>query len=168
MNDIRPIETHYAGCRFRSRLEARWAVYFDALGIRWEYEPEGYELPDGTCYLPDFWLPQVGLFAEVKPRTFTPAEVAKAAALPCPCVMLDGPPDARVYWSAGLNEYGYRDDYCLEEGHRYWEHEGRFYMGSGADFDDPASWGPDYVGDMWDTAAITAARSARFEHGECG
>lgn len=55
---IRAIETRYGGCRFRSRTEARWAVFFDALGIAWEYEREGYELPSGR-YLPDFWLPQI-------------------------------------------------------------------------------------------------------------
>lgn len=65
---IRPIETWYAGCRFRSRLEARYAVLFDHLGIRWEYEPQGYlvgpnhDLP----YLPDFWLPAERLWVEVK------------------------------------------------------------------------------------------------------
>jgi hypothetical protein len=30
--DLRPIETRYRGFRFRSRLEARWAVFFDAAG----------------------------------------------------------------------------------------------------------------------------------------
>lgn len=35
MGDITPIQTRYAGCLFRSRLEARWAVFFDHLGIRW-------------------------------------------------------------------------------------------------------------------------------------
>ena len=34
--------TKYAGILFRSRLEARWAVFFDALGISWEYEPETF------------------------------------------------------------------------------------------------------------------------------
>ena len=29
---LRPIETHYNGYRFRSRLEARWAVFFEAMG----------------------------------------------------------------------------------------------------------------------------------------
>ena len=44
---IKAIETRYAGYRFRSRLEARWAVFFDTLGLKWQYEPEGYELdPD--------------------------------------------------------------------------------------------------------------------------
>lgn len=54
MGRIKPIETEYNGYRFRSRLEARWAVFFDALGVRYEYEPEGFELPSGKLYLPDF------------------------------------------------------------------------------------------------------------------
>ena len=53
---IKAIETVYKGYRFRSRLEARWAVFFDALGVKWEYEPQGFELEDGTRYLPDFWI----------------------------------------------------------------------------------------------------------------
>lgn len=70
---IKAIETHYAGCRFRSRLEARWAVFFDRLGIEWEYEPEGFETSAGW-YLPDFRLPCVpgpkinrNVWFEVKP-----------------------------------------------------------------------------------------------------
>ena len=50
---IKPIETVYKGYRFRSRLEARWAVFFDAFGLVWQYESEGYQLPNGW-YLPDF------------------------------------------------------------------------------------------------------------------
>ena len=56
---MKAIETHYNGYRFRSRLEARWAVFFDTLGVRYEYEPEGFELDDGTWYLPDFLLHDV-------------------------------------------------------------------------------------------------------------
>lgn len=58
---IKAIETKYDGYRFRSRLEARWAVFFKVLGVPFEYEPEGFVLSDGTPYLPDFWLPTVGL-----------------------------------------------------------------------------------------------------------
>lgn len=54
MPEIKAIETEYNGYKFRSRLEARWAVFFDALGVKYEYEPEGYETKDGTRYLPDF------------------------------------------------------------------------------------------------------------------
>ena len=71
---MKAIETHYNGYRFRSRLEARWAVFFDTLGIRYEYEPEGFEMDlcgsDGTVtirYLPDFYIPDFKLYGEVKP-----------------------------------------------------------------------------------------------------
>ena len=68
---IAPIQTRYKGYNFRSRLEARYAVFLDALKLRWEYEPEGFELPSGW-YLPDFrvQMPQLlpGFFwLEVKP-----------------------------------------------------------------------------------------------------
>ena len=39
-----PIETSYRGHRFRSRLEAKWAVAFDHLGVQWKYEPQGYHV----------------------------------------------------------------------------------------------------------------------------
>ena len=87
--DIKPIETEYKGFLFRSRLEARYAVFFDTLGVKWEYETEGYEI-DGIRYLPDFWLPMVtcrndevsGVFVEVKPAIrLTPVEENKITAL---------------------------------------------------------------------------------------
>lgn len=65
---IKAIETRYAGCRFRSRLEARWAVFFDTCDIGWDYEVQGYEIKTGGSrirYLPDFRLDN-GQFAEVK------------------------------------------------------------------------------------------------------
>lgn len=65
---IKAIETYYNGYRFRSRLEARWAVFFDTVGITYEYEPEGFNV-DGECYLPDFYLPKFDVYAEVKPPT---------------------------------------------------------------------------------------------------
>lgn len=63
---LTPIPTRYAGILFRSRKEARWAVFFDELGVRWEYEPEGFELPSGRRYLPDFRLPGLRAWFEVK------------------------------------------------------------------------------------------------------
>jgi nucleoside 2-deoxyribosyltransferase len=71
---VRAIETSYRGYRFRSRLEARWAVFFDAAGIDWQYEVEGYVVK-GERYLPDFWLPGLQTFVEIKP---TAEEVERA------------------------------------------------------------------------------------------
>ncbi|MBR3236798.1 MAG: hypothetical protein IKF99_00300 [Oscillospiraceae bacterium] len=61
MQNLKPITTYYKGYKFRSRLEARWAVFFDACGVKWEYEPEGFDLGDGLYYLPDFLLRGVQL-----------------------------------------------------------------------------------------------------------
>jgi len=65
LSDIKAIETRYKGYRFRSRLEARWAVFFDTLGIEWRYEVEGFDV-NGRPYLPDFFLPALGIYVEVK------------------------------------------------------------------------------------------------------
>lgn len=65
--DIKPIETLYNGYRFRSRLEARWAVFFDTLNVEYTYEPEGIVLQNGEYYLPDFYLPKLETFVEIKP-----------------------------------------------------------------------------------------------------
>ncbi|MCC6419519.1 MAG: hypothetical protein IT429_14900 [Gemmataceae bacterium] len=86
MIGIKAIETSYKGYRFRSRLEARWAVFFDALGISWEYEKQGYNLPSGP-YLPDFWLPYTGaeygwgFWVEIKPIPLTTHETQLLAEL---------------------------------------------------------------------------------------
>lgn len=60
---IKAIPTTYSGVNFRSRLEARWAAFFDLAGIRWDYEPLDME-----GWTPDFRLDlQEPLYAEVKP-----------------------------------------------------------------------------------------------------
>lgn len=61
------IETIYKGIKFRSRLEARWAYYFDLCGFEWMYESEGFHLSDGSMYLPDFYIPRLNMFVEIKP-----------------------------------------------------------------------------------------------------
>ena len=73
----KPIETHYGGYRFRSRREARWAVFFDVLGLTYEYEKEGFNLPSGK-YLPDFWLPDWKMWVEIKGNN--PSEYEKQLA----------------------------------------------------------------------------------------
>jgi len=75
-----PIQTKFDGYHFRSRLEARWAVFFKTLGIPYEYEKEGYSL-EGTPYLPDFWLPEQSSFVEIKGQDPTKEELDKAEKL---------------------------------------------------------------------------------------
>lgn len=76
MGQIKAIETIYNGYRFRSRLEARWAVFFDTLGVEYEYEPEGFDLGNGEKYLPDFLLslPEGKSWFEIKHSEWEPKE----------------------------------------------------------------------------------------------
>lgn len=63
---LRAIQTEYGGYRFRSRTEARWAIFLDTLGVPYEYEKEAYHFGPGGQYLPDFWLPEQKCFVEIK------------------------------------------------------------------------------------------------------
>lgn len=105
---IKAIETKYKGYNFRSRTEARWAVFFDALGLKWEYEPEGFQLESGW-YLPDFkvyypgrcdnerhhqWFECKGDLREVSEADWKRlVEFDTREGL----VILDGAPDVRMY-----------------------------------------------------------------------
>lgn len=75
---MKAIETEYKGYKFRSRLEARWAVFFDAANIQYDYELEGYEIGNGEWYLPDFYLPKFQIFVEIKPKGMTKEQRAEA------------------------------------------------------------------------------------------
>lgn len=64
MQTISAIPTDYRGVHFRSRLEAKWACFFDNVGWPWEYEPI-----DLDGYIPDFILPfYEPMLVEVKPE----------------------------------------------------------------------------------------------------
>lgn len=66
MGKTKSIPSIYKGVTFRSRLEARWAAVFDHYEVPWAYEPDAYDTPSGF-YLPDFYLPTLHTFVEVKP-----------------------------------------------------------------------------------------------------
>lgn len=62
---LKAIDTPYKGYLFRSRTEARWAVFWDKIGLPFEYEVEGYDL-SGVWYLPDFSIAAWDAFVEIK------------------------------------------------------------------------------------------------------
>lgn len=56
------IETAYRGYLFRSRLEAKWAAFFDLCGWPWSYEPK-----DLGGWIPDFAIGEHPVLVEIKP-----------------------------------------------------------------------------------------------------
>ena len=79
---ISAIPTNYNGIKYRSRTEARWAVFLDKARIQFRYEPEGYQT-DGGLYLPDFELAEATrrTFFEVKPGRPTTEEIDRMSGL---------------------------------------------------------------------------------------
>ena len=163
--EIKAIETVYRGYRFRSRLEARWAVFFDALNITWEYEPEGFELSNGDRYLPDFRLPtfQGGIWAEVKPDRGDFQKMAQlckdtdGSALLC-----NGTPDFRCYTFLWVENGEAHTVWGIPNANQAWE-EDRLYLCPGFENDDGTVDDHDLLGTPY-INAVHAARSARFEH----
>ncbi|QUH01420.1 hypothetical protein HUO13_11910 [Saccharopolyspora erythraea] len=189
---MKSIETEYAGYRFRSRLEARWALAFDELELEFAYEPDGFVLPwrfreqwypraSKFRYLPDFFLPDLGLWAEVKGR-FTAHDHTKT-----------------INGAAALSESG-NDVLVLGEVFRQPRGQSRrpwrLHFAGGEltatpwpPVEDPpveliaSEHDPQAIGNAVDLlrgyvceeplpadylAAFRAAQRARFEHGECG
>lgn len=66
MSELKAIPTKYNGYIFRSRTEARWAVFFENAGIKFYYEPEGINIRGSINYLPDFYLPDSDTWFEAK------------------------------------------------------------------------------------------------------
>lgn len=66
MKKIFAIPTHYNGTEFKSRFESDVAKWMDDCKIKWEYEPRSFLLKSGRHYMPDFWLPQLEQWIEVK------------------------------------------------------------------------------------------------------
>ena len=92
---MKALETTYREIKYRSRTEARWAVFFDEIRVPYSYEPEGFDL-DGDWYLPDFWLPAPGVWFEVKGIAPNEREVRVAKTLSrvsrCPVLIAVGQP----------------------------------------------------------------------------
>lgn len=173
------IQTLYHGVYFRSRLEARWAVFFDELGILWEYEKEGYEFSDGSRYLPDFWLPELKIWVEIKGEQPTEEEERKMDWLVVEtghsaCIFFGNIPNGEYqseypFWFGGDGtgcDVGYEMTQCPECGiygivYSGWAHR----LSCDCYDEDRRCKSPDMSGVY---RAYDIARSARFEHGEKG
>lgn len=195
---IQAIETRYAGHRFRSRLEARWAVCFDRLGLTWHYEPQGVKIADAR-YLPDFYLDgpicsAQSLFAEVKGMLMADdlRKILPLAEAGSPVVVLGDIPKAGV---GGPHFHLFRRRPTTGQGVDV--HKVSFYPTAGAGWSLQPFGFPLAIGDITDDRmiktlpdvladreigrrsgwmdvppeveqAFRAARSARFEFGESG
>lgn len=193
--DIKPIETRYAGCRFRSRLEARWCVFLDALDIKWLYEPQGFTV-GGKPYLPDFYLPEIDFWVEVKGdergldkdllREFVTADnrILILGQIPDPwasgewgwTLLYPEPVDHPDIYING--EYGWSTPPELQPimgltsfvHRRVCKFLWTFHPDNSGPWE-PEMWTVPYLDrtSLNSTSdAYQAARSARFEHGECG
>ena len=150
---IKAIETHYKGYRFRSRLEARWAVCYDNSTIfksgyqSWDYEPEGVETPHGR-YLPDFLVhnPNWKVVVEIKPaHLLTDAERADAW--------------SKIYWAA--KSLGARWGFLVEG--LPWDYK---CWCLDFEWDEGTHWFRHALSCWPDSDGVRAAKQARFEHGE--
>jgi hypothetical protein len=159
------IQTRVNGYHCRSRLEARWIVFFTELGFEFWYEPEGYRLSNGLLYLPDFYFPQIRMYGEVKPEVLTRDEMDKAGGLVLDSgkalILLVGPPDFKTYdaiWPD--NSYPTEADVVLDIAWHpsYYQIEKRLYADTGG-----IGWTSE--SDFTDEykSAIYKSRSVRFE-----
>jgi hypothetical protein len=189
---IKAIETEYKGYRFRSRLEARWAIFFDGINLKYEYEQEGYNLgkPVGY-YLPDFWFPLLKIYCEIKPAGVVIDEKLYNTFRDniTPILVIKGTP-----WDYDATWYGW--DIC-DSGGGAGEFDAAFLSISGcggfqsivlndsrsdrefginnifesAPFTENMCFLPQPARNMdynkyYDTVAIAKSKRARFEHGE--
>jgi hypothetical protein len=137
------IQTKYHGVLFRSRIEARWAVFYDAMKIEWEYEKEGYQLPGNLgAYLPDFWIPSLSCWVEIKGKSPSGEEQERCRVLanltgnmvylfygkipsPNPESGMDGDESSHAYFPDLGEDYGYWWCRCLTCGSVGIEYNGR-------------------------------------------
>jgi hypothetical protein len=156
--ELIPIDTEYNGYYFRSRLEARYAVYFDKLGWKYEYEAEGYKLDSGF-YLPDFYFPEIDCFAEVKAKKLNELEMKLCYELTerlsnnnqqIKVLLLEGQPDYKTFRGISA-DFLYDDIIPITKGDKYYP----FFLNGSTLFDKHIF--------SKEGKALIKAREARFE-----
>lgn len=188
---IKPIETEYKGYRFRSRLEARWAVFFETVGVDWVYEPEGFDLGNGLYYLPDFLIRGMGerspenLYVEVKGhmtevdakkiKSFANVQWGQKVTVDNPILVVGNIPNAENIGTL-INEVAdtsynsvepFLFNFELIDGDYYASHLLAKKHGQLGLFGDDSSYLTGFD-EALTLHAYRTARRARFEHGEQG
>ncbi len=170
---IKAIETYYKGHKFRSRLEARWAVFFETAGIRWIYEQEGFVV-NNKPYLPDFFLPDLGYF-EVKGRYEYDDELMQEFANEIGQPLFVAFEEIPIpEWGKGYLKTFIPNSYPQEGEMMYWGYSDMFLQCDGCGkisvqnevYDTIKSNCCEGSREMTIEHALLAAREARFEHGE--
>lgn len=91
--DLVAIPSTYRGASAKSRLEVRWMIFLDSLGIPWEYERCVWI--DGRRRYPDLWLSEQQVWCEIKPA-HTPVNLDRSLAIAeatgSPTLWISGPP----------------------------------------------------------------------------
>lgn len=104
---IPPKQTVYRGVLFRSLLESRWAELLDELGHRWDYEPKAFHSLQSGSYLPDFYLPDLGMWAEVKPTKLDELAMRKVMELSArtgeDTILMEGSPQRGILRAVGVS-----------------------------------------------------------------
>lgn len=186
--ELKPIETEYNGLRFRSRIEARWAVFFEEARISYEYEKEGFDL-GGHYYLPDFWLPEKDCWVEIKGKSSALVDISDGTEDRITedaekCMLLAQQSQKSVLYLCGqipnlsydVSKHGLpvtRDEWhCLAiQGVSWteitpewdWYHVPSKERFSGLE---PLWYGNRHNAWLFNEPALRTARMARFEHGE--
>ncbi len=157
---IQPIPTTFNGVTYRSRLEARWAVFFFCLYVPLTYEPERFQLYGGS-YLPDFYLPSEGAYLEIKPNKPYPNEKLKCFRLARkakkPVVLLWGRPQV------GMHQIWVFDGVGEDWRRRHYDQFGIFadcrHLAAYSERDDKEfmeAISPDHTGEEWPLIARTS------------
>ena len=100
--EAKPLPTTYDGTNFRSRLEAKWAAFFNLLGWHWEYETStafGEWMPDFTLLLHDESRTEQRVYVEAKPKKHLAAAIEKIEKSGCDdpvLILADGPDGFRA------------------------------------------------------------------------
>lgn len=113
---MQSIDTLYNGNYFRSRLEARWAVFFDNAFIKYQYEPEGFK-HNGSYYLPDFFLPDChlrslggcGMYIEIKPESYPDEDIDQSKWFTKRLCLFKGTPDKSLWgYTKAMGDVGFQ------------------------------------------------------------